>query len=336
MRINYSTMCYWYCTYFENLLIIFLYKKKEEVLMHKEIVAEKQLQDVEKAEHIIKLNNGINMPMIGYGTLQITDAALCEKCIYEAIRVGYRMFDTAAAYHNEEAIGSAIDRAVRDKLVKREELFIITKLWIQDAGFNKTGEAAIKSMRRLQVDYLDMYLIHQPFGDYYGAWKVMEQMVEEGVIKSIGVCNFSKDKLVDLCMNSKVIPAMNQIEIHPFFTHDEELEVMKKYNIAAQAWGPLSEGQRDIFNIKILKEIGGKYGKSTAQVILRWHMQRGISAIPKTVQRKHLLENINVWNFELSDQEMKKIETLNIGHSEIIDHSSACTAKWLNQWKIHE
>lgn len=293
--------------------------------MHKERVA----------EHFIKLNNGINMPMLGYGTLQITNDQLCEQCIYEAIRAGYRMFDTAAAYHNEEAIGRAIAKAIKDKLVKREELFLITKLWIQDAGLNKTRRAVEESMRKLQVDYLDLYLIHQPLGDYYGAWRVMEQMLEEGAFRSIGVCNFSKEKLVDLCINSKVIPAVNQIEIHPFYIHDEELKVMKEFNIAAQAWAPLSEGQRDIFNIKILKDIGDKYGKSTAQVILRWHIQRGISAIPRTVQMDHLHENIDIWDFELSDLDIKQIESLNIGCSEIIDHNNPCTAKWLNQWKIH-
>lgn len=163
----------------------------------------------------------------------------------------------------------------------------------------------------------------------------MEQMLEEGAFRSIGVCNFSKEKLVDLCINSKVIPAVNQIEIHPFYIHDEELKVMKEFNIAAQAWAPLSEGQRDIFNIKILKDIGDKYGKSTAQVILRWHIQRGISAIPRTVQMDQLHENIDIWDFELSDLDIKQIEGLNIGCSEIIDHNSPCTAKWLNQWKIH-
>lgn len=304
--------------------------------MQKEIVAGKQLQEERETEHFIKLNNGISMPMLGYGTLQIIDDTLCEKCIYEAIRAGYRMFDTAAAYHNEEAIGRSIARCIKEKIVKREELFIITKLWVQDAGLNKTRKAAAESMRRLQIDYLDMYLIHQPFGDYYGAWRVMEQMAEEGAIRSIGVCNFSKEKLVDLCINSNIIPAVNQIEIHPFYTHDKELEVMKQYNIAAQAWGPLSEGQRDIFNTKVLKEIGKKYGKSTAQIILRWHMQKGISAIPKTVQTEHMVENINIWDFELSDQDIKLIEALNIGYSEIVDHNSVCTAKWLNQWKIHD
>lgn len=276
------------------------------------------------------------MPCLGYGTLHITDELLCEKCIYEAIKYGYRMFDTAAAYKNEEAIGRAISRAIKEKLVKREELFIITKLWIQDAGLNKTRNAALESMKRLQVDYLDMYLIHQPFGDYYGAWRDMENMVYEGIIKSIGVCNFSKEKIVDLCLNTKIKPAINQIEIHPFYMHDEEIKVMKEYNIAAQAWGPLSEGQGDIFHNTILKEIGEKYKKSTAQIILRWHIERGISAIPKTVQKTHMIENIDIWDFKLSEDDMKRIQTLNIGYSEIIDHNSACTSKWLNEWEIHD
>lgn len=274
--------------------------------------------------------------MIGFGTLQITDDRLCEKCIYEAIKAGYRMFDTASAYMNEEPIGRAIKRAISNNLVKREELFIITKLWIQDAGRDKTRKAVQESMKRLQLDYLDMYLIHHSFGDYYGAWQVMEEMVKEGFIKNIGLCNFSKEKLVDLCENINIIPAINQIEIHPFYHHDEELEIMKQYKIVPQAWAPLSEGQRNIFHIKLLEDMGSKYKKSTSQVILRWHIQRGITVIPKTVQIKHLLENIDIWDFELSDEDMKQMETLNIGHSEIIDHNSACTAKWLNQWKIHE
>lgn len=276
------------------------------------------------------------MPMIGFGTLQITDDTLCEKCIYEAIKAGYRMFDTASAYMNEEPIGRAIKRAISNNLVKREELFIITKLWIQDAGRAKTRKAVQESMKRLQLDYLDMYLIHHPFGDYYGAWQAMEDMVKEGLIKNIGLCNFSKEKLVDLCENINIIPAINQIEIHPFYHHDEELEIMKQYKIVPQAWAPLSEGQRDIFHIKLLEEMGSNYKKSTSQIILRWHIQRGITVIPKTVQIKHLLENIDIWDFELSDEDMKEMETLNIGYSEIIDHNSACTAKWLNQWKIHE
>lgn len=275
------------------------------------------------------------MPMIGYGTLQIVDDMLCEKCIYEAIKSGYRMVDTAAAYGNEKAIGRAITRCIKEKIVKREELFITTKLWIQDAGMNKTRKAAEESMKRLQIDYLDMYLIHHPFGNYYAAWREMEHMMKEGIIRSIGVCNFSREKLVDLCVNSNIIPAVNQIEIHPFYMHEEELKVMKEYNIAAQAWAPLSEGQRNIFNIKELKEIGEKYGKSTAQVILRWHVQKGISVIPKTVYSKHMLENIDIWNFQLSDQDIKRIERLNIGYSEIIDYDSPCTAKWLNKWKIN-
>lgn len=276
------------------------------------------------------------MPMLGYGTLKITDDILCERCIYEAIKTGYRMIDTASAYNNEEAIGRAVERCIKEKIIKREDLFIITKLWIQDSGENKTRKAAEASMKKLQTDYLDMYLIHHPFGDYYGSWRVMEQMVIEGNIRSIGVCNFSREKLADLCLNSSIMPSINQIEIHPFYIHDKELETMKQYGIAAQAWGPLSEGQRDIFNIKILKEIGEKYGKSAAQVVLRWHMQKGISAIPKTVKSEHMIENINIWDFKLSEQDIKRIEELNIGYSEIIDYDSACTAKWLNNWKIHD
>lgn len=289
-----------------------------------------------KAIEYVWLNNGNKMPVLGFGTLQIEDGTLCEDYIYEAIKAGYRMFDTAAAYFNEESIGRAVKKAIHEQIVRREELFLITKLWIQDAGQDKTREAVLKSMERLQVDYLDLYLIHQPFGDYYGAWRVMEQLVEEGLLRNIGVCNFSKEKLMDLSLNCKILPTVNQIEIHPFFLHEEELSVMKDLHIAPMAWGPLSEGQRDIFHTPILETIGKKYGKSSAQVILRWHIQKGIAAIPKTTLKNHLYENMDIWNFKLTESDMRDIETLNIGHSEIIDHNSAYTAKWLNQWKIHE
>lgn len=286
--------------------------------------------------HSLLLNNGNTMPVIGMGTYKIDDNILCEKCIYEAIKCGYRMFDTAAAYENEEAVGRAVKRAIIDGIVKREELFIITKLWIQDEGEKLTVIAAEESMRRMQLDYLDMYLIHQPFGDYYGAWRAMENMYKDGILKNIGVCNFSASKLTDLVINNTVSPMINQIEIHPFFHHDKEIEEMKKMEIIAQGWGPFSEGQRDVFNIKSLVDIGTKYGKSAAQVILRWHIQRKISVIPRAAQKAHMLENMDIWDFRLSSEDIMKIDKLDIGYSEIINHESACTAKWLNQWKIHD
>lgn len=290
----------------------------------------------EETEHSVRLNNGYLMPLIGFGTLHIKDEKVCEECIYEAIRAGYRMIDTAAAYDNETAIGRGIARAIADKLITRDELFLVTKLWIQDANESAARAAALASMKNLQVDYLDLYLIHQPYGDYYGAWRAMEKMVAEGLISSIGVCNFSGAKLVDLILGSSIKPAVNQIEIHPFFLHENESRVMKEYEVTPIAWGPLSEGQRNIFHLPLIENIGKKYNKTSAQVILRWEIQKGISVIPKTVQKSHLHENIDIWDFVLSEEDISKIETLNIGHSEIIDHNSAYTAKWLNQWKIHE
>ncbi|URZ16665.1 aldo/keto reductase [Clostridium felsineum] len=279
----------------------------------------------------IILNNGIEMPIEGYGVFQIQDPKQCEQCVSDAIDVGYRLIDTAAAYFNEEAVG----RAVKKSGISREELFITTKLWIQDTGYENTLKAFETSIKKLGFDYLDLYLIHQPFGDYYDSWRAMEKLQREGYIRAIGVCNFSQERLVDLCLNSEITPAINQIEIHPFHQQQSALNIMKEYQVQPEAWGPLSEGQKDIFNNKTLLKIGIKYGKSVAQVILRWQIQQGVVAIPKTVHKKRMKENINIWDFELSEQDMKVISSIDIGHSEIIDYNSTCTAKWLNRWKIH-
>ena len=242
------------------------------------------------------------------------------------------MIDTAASYGNEEAVG----RAIRQSDVPREELFITTKLWVQDAGYDSTLKAFDCSIQKLGLDYLDLYLIHQPFGDYYGAWRAMERLYEEGVLRAVGVSNFPPERIVDLCMNHKIRPAVNQIEIHPFFQQREALRVMKEYEVVPEAWGPLSEGQKDIFNHRILSKIASKHKKTTAQVILRWHLQRGIVAIPKTVHRERMEENISLDDFELTDREMEAIASMDIGHSEIIDPHCFCTAKQLNSIKIHE
>lgn len=284
----------------------------------------------------IELNNGVNMPLLGFGTFQISDSSLCEQCVYEAIEAGYRMFDTATAYSNEAAVGRAIQSAIKDGIVKREELFVTTKLWIQDAGYDATLMACDHSLKELALDYLDLYLIHHPFGDYYGSWRAMEHLVKEGKVNSIGVCNFSSDRLIDICFNSEMKPVVNQIEIHPFFSQNAAVGTMREYQIQPQAWGPLSEGQRNIFENKQLSKIGLKYGKTAAQVVLRWHIQRGISVIPKTVHKERMVENMDIWDFELSKQDLKTIAEMDIGYSEIINHQSACTAKWLNEWKIHE
>ena len=284
----------------------------------------------------ITLNNGNKMPMQGFGTLQIKDAEVCEKCIYEAIKAGVRMFDTAPAYFNEEAVGKGIAKAIAEGLVTREELFIVTKLWIQDTPKNMVRAAVMESMRKLQVQYLDLYLIHQPYGSYMESWPVMEQLVREGKLKNIGVCNFSKSKLEELQKTAEVKPAVNQIEIHPYYLHKELREYMAEQNIAPMAWGPLSEGQRGIFENQDFRSIAQKYGKSVAQVILRWHLQRGVPAIPKSIHTEYIRENLDILDFEITEEEMNLIESYDMGYSEIINHNNPLTEKWLTEWKIHK
>ena len=269
--------------------------------------------------------------MIGYGTFQIKDAAQCEQCVSQALEIGYRLFDTAASYENEAAIGAAL----RSSGVPREELSITTKLWVQDAGYDDTLRAFESSIKALGLDYIDLYLIHQPFGDYYGAWRAMERLYREGAVRAIGVSNFTPERLVDLCMNQEVRPMVNQIEIHPFFQQNTALRVMEDYGVVPQAWGPFSEAQKDIFNRKTLAKIAGRHGKTAAQVILRWHLQRNIPTIPKTVRKERMSENLDVFDFELTEKEMEGIAGMDIGYSEIIDHHCYCTARQLNSIKIH-
>lgn len=280
----------------------------------------------------VKLNNGVEMPMEGFGVFQIPDAAQCEQSVTDALNAGYRLIDTAAAYMNEEAVGAAIKKSG----IAREELFITTKLWIQDAGYENAKKAFQASLDKLGLDYLDLYLIHQPISDYYGSWRAMEELYEAGKMKAIGVCNFYPERLADLCLNAKVRPAVNQIECHPFFQRGKDMETMKEYGVQIESWGPLAEGKNDIFHNETLTAIGAKYGKSVAQVILRWHIQRGVVIIPKSVHRERIEENINIWDFELSQEDMEAIANMDTGHSEIIDHFSPDTAKWLNGYKIHE
>lgn len=276
------------------------------------------------------LNNGVKMPQEGYGVFQIPPEE-CERCVLEALSLGYRLIDTASAYHNEAAVGTAVKLSG----IPREELFITTKLWVQDSGYNGTKKAVETSLRKMGLDYLDLYLIHQPFGDYYGAWRAMEEMYREGTLRAIGVSNFDEARLVDLCLNNEIHPAVNQIEIHPFFQQKLATQTMRKYQVQPQSWGPLSEGQKDIFNNRKLAKIAAQYEKSVAQVILRWHIQRGLVAIPSSVQKAHMEENLNIWDFALSKEDMRLIETMDIGCSEIINFYSECTAKAVNQKKIH-
>lgn len=280
----------------------------------------------------VTLNNDVKMPQQGFGVFQIADAAACEQAVLDALKVGYRLIDTAAAYLNEEAVGSAI----RKSGIPREELFITTKLWIQDAGYENTKKAFQVSLDKLGLNYLDLYLIHQPISDYYGSWRAMEELYDAGKIRAIGVCNFYPERLADLCLNAKVVPAVNQVECHPFFRQVEAMETMKEFGVQIESWGPLAEAQKGIFQNEMLREIGAKYGKSIAQVILRWHIQRGVVIIPKSVHKERIEENFNIWDFELSQEDMAKISEMDLGHSEIIDHFSPDTAKWLNGYKIHD
>ncbi len=280
---------------------------------------------------ITTLNNGIKMPMEGFGVYQVADPAQCEQVVLNAIQAGYRLIDTAAAYMNEKAVGAAIKKSG----VAREDLFITTKLWVQDAGYKETKKAFQTSLDKLGLDYLDLYLIHQPMGDYYASYHAMEELYKEGKVKAIGVCNFYPERLVDLCLNVEVVPAVNQVELHPFFQQENALAVMKQFNVQPEAWGPLAEGKHKIFTDTILTEIAGKYGKSTAQVVLRWNIQRGVVIIPKSVNQNRIIENINIWDFELSEEHMNKIAKMDLGHSEIVDYSNPEITKMLKGLKIH-
>jgi len=277
------------------------------------------------------LSNGVELPMIGYGTFQIRDVAQCEQCVTNALEAGYRLFDTAASYENEASIGAAL----RSSGIPREGLFITTKLWVQDAGYYGALKAFDSSLKQLGLDYIDLYLIHQPFGDYYGAWRAMERLYREGAVRAIGVSNFTPERLVDLCMNQEISPMVNQIEIHPFFQQNTALRVMEDYGVVPQAWGPFSEAQKDIFHHRTLAKIADKQGRTTAQIILRWHLQRGIPTIPKTVHTARMAENLDIFDFELTAQEIERIAGMDIGHSEIIDHHCFSTARQLNSVKIH-
>lgn len=280
----------------------------------------------------VALNNGVDMPMLGFGTLNVTDLRECENMVIEAISLGYRMVDTAAAYGNEKFIGSAI----RKSGVDREKLFLTTKLWIQDAGYEKAKKAFERSCKNLGTDYLDLYLIHQPFGDYYGAWRALEELYHEKRVRAIGVCNFSPDRLTDLCIYGEEIPCVNQVELHPFLHSMDGLSVMESFGVQAEAWGPLSEGGHGIFTHPVLSAVGEKYGKSAAQIALRWNIQRGVVVIPKSVKRKHLKENMEIMDFSLSKEDMEKIRELDIGHSEIIDHRRPSTVRMLSKFRLQE
>jgi 2,5-diketo-D-gluconate reductase A len=278
----------------------------------------------------VKLNNGVEMPMLGFGVFQVTDQIVCERSVYDAILAGYRLIDTAASYLNEEAVGKAIKRSG----VQRDELFITTKLWVQDTGYENTKNAFEKSLKRIQLEYLDLYLIHQPYGDVHGSWRAMEELCQEGRIRAIGVSNFQPDRVMDLIVFNKITPAVNQIETHPFYQQIDAQKFLQENGVQHQSWGPFAEGKNNIFQNELLASIGKKYQKSIAQVILRWLIQRGIVAIPKSVRKERIKENFNIFDFRLSDEDMQLIQALDQKASVFFDHRDPVIIKWLSGRKL--
>ena len=278
------------------------------------------------------LNNGTKMPAEGLGVFQIEDLADCERVVVEALEAGYRMIDTAASYGNEEAVG----KAVKKSGIPREDIFISTKVWVQDFGYEKTKKAVLASLEKLDMEYADLVLLHQQLSDYYGSWRALEELCREGKIRAVGVSNFYPDRLADLCVNAEIPPAVNQIECHPFYQREYDLAVMKDLGVLPMAWAPFAEGGQDIWNNDVLKKIGSKYGKSVAQTALRFNIQRGVVVIPKTVHKERMIENLSVWDFTLSEEDMEQIKALDTGHTEIIDHLKIDMVKFLNQHKIHD
>jgi len=278
----------------------------------------------------VKLNNGIEMPVLGFGVFQVTDLAECERSVVDAIETGYRLIDTAASYGNEEAVGNAIVKSG----VPREELFITTKLWIQSNGYEGTKKAFENSLKQLQLDYLDLYLIHQPFGDVYGEWRAMQDLYKEGRIRAIGVSNFRPDRLIDLIIHNEIVPAVNQVETHPFHQQIETQKFLQENNVQIESWGPFAEGKNNIFHNELLLSIGKKYNKSIAQVILRWLTQRDVVAIPKSVRKERMEENFNIFDFELSTEDMEAIKALDANASLFFDHRDPAMVKWLGERKL--
>lgn len=278
-------------------------------------------------EHRI-LNNGVEMPVLGFGVYQVEET-VCEQCVCDAIAAGYRSIDTASAYLNERAVG----RAIRRSGVPREELFITTKLWVQDAGYESTKRALAKSLERLQLDYLDLYLIHQPFGDVYGSWRAMEELYREGAVRAIGVSNFQPDRLVDLILHNEVVPAVNQVETHPFCQQTEAAAVMASEGVQIESWAPFAEGRNNLFGNGTLVSLAAKYRKSVAQVVLRWLIQRGIVVIPKSVHKERMAENIDVFDFTLPPEDMARIAALDMKQSCFLSHRDPQTVEWLGTMK---
>ena len=273
----------------------------------------------------VLLNNGVEMPILGFGVYQVTDPNECETSVFEAINAGYQLIDTAQAYGNEEAVGKAIKKSG----VAREELFITTKLWVSDVSYDKAKKAFEKSLKNLGLDYLDLYLIHQPYGDVHGAWHAMEELYKEGRIRAIGISNFQPDRVMDMIVFNEVVPAVNQIETHPFNQHVETQKFLVENKVQIESWGPFAEGRNDIFKNELLASIGKKYNKSIAQVILLWLTQRGVVVIPKSVRKERIIENLNIFDFKLSPEDMEAIASLDNGKSLFFDHRDPAIVKWM-------
>lgn len=280
----------------------------------------------------IKLNNCVEMPILGFGVFQVKDLDECERSVVDAIETGYRLIDTAQSYGNEEAVGKAIKRSG----VNRDELFITTKLWIQSDGYEGTKKAFENSLKKLQLDYLDLYLIHQPYGDVYGEWRAMQDLYKEGKVRAIGVSNFHSDRLMDLIIHNEIVPAVNQVETHPFHQQTETQIFLQENSVQIESWGPFAEGKNNIFQNELLASIGKKYNKTIAQVILRWLTQRGVIAIPKSVRKERMKENFNSLDFELSDDDMEAIKTLDTNASLFFDHRDPAMVKWLGERKLND
>lgn len=278
----------------------------------------------------VTLNNGVRTPILGFGVWQIPDADECEQAVYDATMAGYRLIDTAAAYVNEEAVGRAIKRSG----VPREDIFVTTKIWVQDAGYESAKKAFAKSLERLQLDYLDLYLIHQPFGDIYGSWRAMEELYAQGKIKAIGVSNFGSDRLVDLICHNEIIPAVNQVEAHPFYQQSESARIMKDYHVQMESWGPLAQGKNNIFQNEVLLKLAEKHNKSVAQVVLRWLTQRGVVVIPKSIHKERIIENFNIFDFKLSQESMETITALDTKKSLFPSKNDPAVVKQFANWKF--
>ena len=278
----------------------------------------------------IKLNNGVEIPILGFGVFQIADPAECERSVVDAIEVGYRHIDTAASYMNEESVG----RGIQKSGVAREELFITTKLWIQSNGYENTFKAFDRSLNRLQLNYVDLYLIHQPFGDVYGEWRAMEELCQQGKVRAIGVSNFQTDRIMDLMVHNKIVPAVNQIEVNPLQQQIDNQKFLQDNSVMAEAWAPFAEGRNNIFQNELLLSIAAKHNKSIAQVILRWLVQRDIIALAKSTRKERMIENISVFDFELSADDMVAITTLDTKTSSFFDHRDPEKVKWLGTRKL--